>query len=89
MIIVVNPSKPFQFTAKNTARRQAAINDYADEIKALYATVEESTQVELPPPSEWDIYSTTVFVRTVVRNVLKQEVGDHDDIFQHGCDRFV
>ncbi|TFK38857.1 hypothetical protein BDQ12DRAFT_629926 [Crucibulum laeve] len=86
MIIVAKPSKPFHYTAKSTARRQAIINDYHDEIEALYASVEESTQSNIPPPREWDIISTTNFVRAIVDKVLVHKVQDEDDIFEHGCD---
>ncbi|PPR02158.1 hypothetical protein CVT26_012119 [Gymnopilus dilepis] len=86
MIIVSKPSKPFQYTAKSTARRQAIINDYADEIAALYAAVADSTQSTIPSPKEWDSVSILDFVRAVVNSVLKHGVKDDDDIFQHGCD---
>ncbi|KIJ41934.1 hypothetical protein M422DRAFT_780151 [Sphaerobolus stellatus SS14] len=34
------PSKPFQYTAKTTARRQPIINEYNKEIEALFTTIE-------------------------------------------------
>ncbi|KAK0216122.1 hypothetical protein IW262DRAFT_1449678 [Armillaria fumosa] len=86
MIIVAKPTKPFTYTAKNTARRQAILTDYSDEILAVYETVEESTQANIPPPSEWDDASTEEFVRTVVLQVLSHSISDNDDFFQHGCD---
>lgn len=86
--MVAKPSKPFEYTAKSTARRQAIINNYAQEIEALYATVDASTQSQIPPPLEWDIVSTTDFVRAVVNKVLIHTVQDHEDIFHHGCDRY-
>ncbi|KAH9841046.1 uncharacterized protein C8Q71DRAFT_890574 [Rhodofomes roseus] len=86
MIIVSNPSKPFTYTAKSTARRQAAIDDYAEEIDAAYDRVEESTQSSIPPPSQWDRPTTLDFVRAVINKVLVHNVDDNDDIFQHGCD---
>lgn len=89
MIIVSKSSKPFQYTAKNTARRHVTINDYEKEINHLYATVDESTQSSIPPPKEWDIVSTTDFVRTVVNKVLVSTIQDNDDVFEHGCDRYV
>lgn len=89
MIIVASPSKPFQYTAKTTARRQVVINDYEDEIKELYATVDESTQSSISPPDTWDILSTTDFIRTVVNKVLVNAIQDNDDLFEHGCDRCV
>ncbi len=89
MIIVASPKKPFSYTAKNTARRLALINEYDAEIDALYAAVDESTQADLSPPSTWDLPSATTFVREVVNRVLKDSVGDNDDLFQKGCDRYV
>jgi hypothetical protein len=89
MIIVASPSKPFTYTAKNTARRQAIISDYEVEINAVYAAVEESTQADLPPPHDWGLSSTIPFVRAVVGRVLKHRVKDTDDIFQKGCDRYL
>lgn len=89
MIMVASSSKPFTYTAKNTARRQAIIADYEPEIEALYAAVDETTQADITPPSSWDLQSSLRFVREVVRRVLTHEVNDSDDIFQKGCDRFA
>ncbi|KAJ7185924.1 hypothetical protein C8R46DRAFT_388493 [Mycena filopes] len=85
MILVSNATKPFTYTAKSTARRQAIIADYNDEIQALYATVDETTQPALRLES-WDPISTLEFVREVVHNVMARAVEDDADIFQHGCD---
>lgn len=87
MILVAKPEKPFTYTAKNTARRQAVINDYEPEIDALYDTVAESTQASIPTPEVWDVVATTGFVRDVVRKVLRTPVTDDDDLFENGCDR--
>ena len=88
MIIVSSPNKPFVWTAKNTPRRQAILQDYEPEIENLYRNVEETAQIELSPPSSWDITSTTTFVRVVVNRVLKTTAEDDDDIFRKGCDRY-
>ncbi|KAK0461852.1 uncharacterized protein EV420DRAFT_1665230 [Desarmillaria tabescens] len=89
MILVAKPRKPFTYTAKNTARRQAILDDYSEEITAVYKTVEESTQANIPPPLEWDDISTKEFVRTVVFQVLSHSISEDDDLFQHGCDRLA
>ena len=89
MVLVAKPSKPFEYTAKNTPRRQGMIDKYSDEIEALYEVVEATTQTSIPLPKIWDIISVTNFVAAVVRGVLVHEVKDNDDIFQHGCDRCV
>ncbi|EGN93439.1 hypothetical protein SERLA73DRAFT_172085 [Serpula lacrymans var. lacrymans S7.3] len=86
MIIVSKPSKPFTYTAKNTARRQAILDDYEEEINAVYDAVEESTQATIAPPAQWDLASTTEFIRGVMSSVLSRNVSDYDDVFQHGCD---
>lgn len=89
MILVSKPSKPFTYTAKLTARRQAIINDYAEEIDQLYKSVDESTQSDFVPPSAWDLSQSLNFTRTVVSAVLHFAPGDDDDLFQSGCDRSV
>ncbi|KAJ7655842.1 hypothetical protein DFH06DRAFT_992336 [Mycena polygramma] len=86
MILVSNPMKPFTYTAKNTARRQAIIDDYEDEIAELYNTVEQTTQAGHLRLESWDPLSTLDFVRDVVFNVMPNKVHDDEDLFQHGCD---
>lgn len=87
MILVASPNKSFTFTAKGTPRRQAIIAEYAPEIEALYASVEESTQADLPAPRSWDVEQTNRFIRNLVTNILGRSLGDAEDLFQHGCDR--
>ncbi|KAH8078749.1 acetyl-CoA synthetase-like protein [Cristinia sonorae] len=86
MILVASPSKPFEFTAKLSMKRQTILGKYEEEIEALYARVDATTQAELAPPSSWDEDSTLAFVRTVVNKVLKKPAGDSVDIFHQGCD---
>jgi len=86
MIIVSIPSKPFTYTAKNTARRQAIIDSYSDEIEKAYADAQESAQSNIASPSVWDDTQTLTFVRQTVSSVLGREVSDDADIFQLGCD---
>lgn len=88
MILFTAPSKPFQYTAKGTARRGAIINDYEEEIANLYALLEEVT-TGIAPPSEWTRETLLEYVRAVVKSIMKKEVGDRDDLFQWGCDRQV
>lgn len=86
MIIVSSASKPFTFTAKNSVRRQAIIREYDEEIKALYTAVDETGRADIPSPIVWDLSGSLVFVRAVVHKVMKKEVSDEGDLFQHGCD---
>ncbi|KAF7352571.1 Acetyl-CoA synthetase-like protein [Mycena venus] len=86
MMLVSKPNKPFTYTAKSTARRQAIILDYEDEIADLYDAVEETTRSGISPPAQWDPTSTPTFVRNVVHKVLVNDVEDDADLFRHGCD---
>lgn len=87
MIIVSSPGKPFTYTAKNTARRQAIIYDYAPEIEALYRTVAESMKADLVPPASWSFPHVLDFVRSAVRKVFTVSVDDTEDLFRRGCNR--
>lgn len=87
--MVASPTKPFQYTAKNTARRQAIIADYDPEIEALYAAVKETTQADMAPPPSWSLPDSINFVKEVVNRVMKHEIQESDDIFQKGCDRLI
>ncbi|GJJ12703.1 putative NRPS-like protein biosynthetic cluster [Clathrus columnatus] len=96
MIILASRSKPFIYTAKNTARRGALIKEYDEEIENLYKTVENSAQTDIPLPSEfdgeyggWSIDATRNFVREVVHSIMKdgsKNMSDEDDFFAYGCD---
>ena len=89
MIIVTSPSKPFQYTVKNHPRRNTIVNEYHDEIEALYKEVEASTRSDIPPPVVWDAESTHTFVRAVVESTLHRSIADDADIFRNGGDRCV
>ncbi|KAJ8690362.1 hypothetical protein PTI98_011791 [Pleurotus ostreatus] len=89
MILVVSPSKPFDYTSKSTARRQTIINNYEPEIEALYQSVAETSQVDVELPAAWNMEQTLPFVRKLVHQVLgsaSSSLGDDDDVFQHGSD---
>ncbi len=87
MITVTSPSKPFQFTVKGLPRRNIILQDYHDEIEALYKQVEESAQSEFAPPVQWDEASTLEFVRTIVQSTLHRSLPNDADIFRNGGDR--
>jgi hypothetical protein len=91
MIQFTKPSKPFTYTGKETPRRHAIIREYEPEIDELYAAMDNTSNVKssVAPPKEWDTSSTLEFVRAVVHEVMVNKAGDHDDLFEHGCDRYV
>ncbi|KAJ7153225.1 hypothetical protein C8R46DRAFT_1357140 [Mycena filopes] len=86
MILVADPSKAVELTAKGTVRREATLEIYRDEIQDIYTSVEKSSQTHLTAPESFDASSSLEFVRKVVAEVMMQTPGDDEDIFQHGCD---
>ncbi|KAF8825493.1 hypothetical protein HHX47_DHR6000281 [Lentinula edodes] len=93
--ILVEPKPPYKFEPsdetklsefRNKLCRQAILNQYEEEIEAVYKAVEETTQSDIPAPVEWNPLSTKSFVRNIVTQVLSHTVKDGDDIFQYGCD---
>ncbi|KAJ7189839.1 hypothetical protein GGX14DRAFT_580331 [Mycena pura] len=86
MILVADPSRPIELTAKGTPRRQAVLDMYKEEIKAVYEAVNESSQTHITTPQEYNFQASADFVRRVVAEVMVEMPGDDDDIFQHGCD---
>lgn len=88
MILVSKPSKPFELTSKMTARRHVVIKAYAEEIKALYETIKNSSQDDIPAPVSWNVEFTKEFVKKVVEKVMKLQLADDVDFFLEGCDRY-
>ena len=87
MVITSNPSKPFVFTPKGAVRRRAVLELYKKEIESLYEALQRGFQHEVEPLVSWTVSSCQSFIRTIVNGVLKRGVGDHDNIFEMGCDR--
>ncbi len=87
MILVSSPAKPFAFTAKGTPRRHIILADYANEIDAAYAHLEESSGEDIPLSHLSSVMESLCFVRTVVTKVMRRTPADDDDLFQNGCDR--
>ncbi|SJK98376.1 uncharacterized protein ARMOST_01641 [Armillaria ostoyae] len=67
------------------SRRLPVIQDYEDEVQALYDAVEDNILTDIPPPCEWNATSTVGFIRAVVRHILKRSLSDEDDLFEYGC----
>ncbi|KAI0739414.1 acetyl-CoA synthetase-like protein [Daedaleopsis nitida] len=86
MILVTSPAKPFQYTVKASPRRHVILQEYHEEVEALYRDVENSSQSEFTPPAEWDEESTLAFIRTIVENTLRWPIPDDADIFRNGGD---
>ena len=86
MILVTHPSKPFQVNAKGLPRRGVILDQYSNEIEALYQQVETSAQGEFASPAAWDEARTLGFVRAVVHHTLHRAIADDADIFRNGGD---
>ncbi|KAM5540085.1 hypothetical protein V8D89_006225 [Ganoderma adspersum] len=86
MILIASPSKPFQFNAKASPRRAVMLQQYSEEIEAIYRAVESSAQSDFTPPAAWDATTTLDFVRAVVNGTLSRPVADDADIFRNGGD---
>ncbi|KAJ8503287.1 hypothetical protein ONZ45_g10992 [Pleurotus djamor] len=87
MVIVALPDKPFDYTAKSTARRQTIIAKYEANTEALYRSVEETTSSDFPHPSVWNAQEVGQFVTKIVLKVMNtQSLGEGDDLFHNGCD---
>jgi hypothetical protein len=84
MIILVDPKKPFELTAKKTLRRATIMKEYEAEIDAAYEAFEERV---LPPRTSGPLVSQEdilQFVRFTVHNAITTKIGDNDDIFAVG-----
>lgn len=86
MILVASPQKPLELTAKGSARRNACLAKYEDEIEAIYEAAESSYDGPQPPVT-WTPESTLEFVRSVVEIALGKKVVENDELFSLGCDR--
>ncbi|OJD14718.1 hypothetical protein AJ78_04973 [Emergomyces pasteurianus Ep9510] len=82
---LASPSKPFKTTPKGTVQRRLVMEDYSNEIHALYSRSENETIITIPQDAT--AQEIVVHVKGVVSNLLpSQEIGDHSDIFSLGLD---
>jgi nucleoside-diphosphate-sugar epimerase len=82
---IASQSKPFQLTAKGTIKRRMIVNDYADEIDALYAEADQLNVAQIPKAAGRSDISD--YVASALCDIL--EVKDFDenvDIFASGLD---
>jgi hypothetical protein len=87
MILVTQPGKPFEFTAKGSKRRQAILKAYDTEINAAYTAVDEISRPELGLPESKTLGDVTTFIRGIIQSVVNPQLKDDDDLFAHGGDR--
>ncbi|SJL14871.1 uncharacterized protein ARMOST_18346 [Armillaria ostoyae] len=86
MILIAKPSKPFEFTAKGTLRRNAILKAYEQEIEDLYKAIDSVSQTDVVIPQLWTLKNVMTMIRDIVTAVFERKVGDTDDIFVVGGD---
>jgi hypothetical protein len=89
MIIVTYPDKPLLTTDKRTLKRQPNLSAYEADIKVAYAALADSARQDIAFPVSWDVDSIINFVRELTAKVMRKSIGDEDDIFQNGGDRYM
>ncbi len=89
MILVAKPSKPFEFTAKGTLRRNAILKAYEQEIEDLYKTVDDASQTNIVIPQLWTQKNIKIMIRDIVTTFVQRKLDDTDDIFVAGGDRYA
>lgn len=87
MILVASPKKPFIYNSKGSAKRDAVLAAYEDEIASLYSAAAEI--LPAAGPGTWELSPTIDFVRQSVQNIMGvKHIRDEDDFFNNGCDRY-
>lgn len=85
LVLMADASKGFSLTDKGTVRRTATLELYKDEIDAAYDALE--SDLPLPTsnlPQLDDEAAVLEYVRRAVSGVMKDRVGDEDDLFDKG-----
>ncbi|KZO93857.1 acetyl-CoA synthetase-like protein [Calocera viscosa TUFC12733] len=93
-ILVIDAKKePFVRTPKGTISRNASLQQYIEEIDALYSAAEQPTKAEwAEPPTTWGEAALHSFVVRVVSGVMRGDnmhaapVDETHDLFEQGCD---
>ncbi|SJL14870.1 uncharacterized protein ARMOST_18345 [Armillaria ostoyae] len=86
MILIAKPSKPFEFTAKGTLRRNAILKAYEQEIEDLYKAIDGVSQTDVVIPQLWTLKNIITMIRDIVTTVVERKLDDTDDIFVAGGD---
>ncbi|KAH8691535.1 hypothetical protein BGW36DRAFT_388500 [Talaromyces proteolyticus] len=82
---VASPSKPFKITPKGTIQRRRVINDYSDEIEALYArsVQDDAAQVSLDATPQ----EIAAYIEKALLDILPMSsIHSDEDIFALGLD---
>lgn len=87
MVLIADPEKPFEYTAKGSIRRQITLSKYQKEIDQLYDIVEAPDSFETMHPRSLEPSTVLDVIRATVQRVLERTVQDDEDVFRLGADR--
>ncbi|CAA7263092.1 unnamed protein product [Cyclocybe aegerita] len=88
MILLTSKDKPLPRSGKGTVMRKLAVKVYADEIEALYNTVESTQTIgNIEAPTEWNVESVTQWIVAQLQDLLHgKTVQPTEDLFEQGLD---
>lgn len=79
-------NKPFGITPKGSTRRRQTMQNYAEEIDAIY-NKEDSEGAEFELPEDADLSTVTAYLRNIVSHVLdSSDLSDQTDFYAAGLD---
>ncbi|KAJ5670583.1 Male sterility NAD-binding [Penicillium maclennaniae] len=82
---VLSSDKRFERTAKGTVKRRATVNEFADELDALYAADDQVNVAQIPKDAARE--SIIAYITAAVAKILDVPTFDeHVDIFSSGLD---
>jgi hypothetical protein len=90
MILLATPSRPFQVTAKGTPRRQAILEDYAQDIDAAYVAFNRvSARGDPQVHGSISVNDALEIVRGQVHTNVRPSISDNENLFDAGMDRYA
>ncbi|KAI0085563.1 male sterility protein-domain-containing protein [Irpex rosettiformis] len=93
LVLVEEPSKPFQLSDKGTIKKKATLDLYHEQIEQAYTIIEEgeptSAHSTRPTTAFPDIPSIASLLRRLVSKTIGREIGDNDDFFNFGLDSLL
>lgn len=90
MIVLATPSRSFQVTAKGTPRRQAILEDYAQDIDAAYVAFNRAAALAGPQVhGKISVDDALEIVRQQVHTNVRPSISDNENLFDAGADRYA
>jgi hypothetical protein len=90
MIVLATPSRPFQVTAKGTPRRQAILEDYAQDIDAAYVAFNRvPARADPQVHGSISVNDALEIVRGQVHTHVQPSISDNENLFDAGMDRYA